>query len=182
MKSLWESLCGRIKPHFPLILVLSLSFASFLIAPWYMSRLRHQLASGLPEEWSRVTNNGPYAEASGLIVTARNIEEGIYANKVVQIVRYGFPYDPYTGDRSLKSWILDCLMFYPIAIFVLIAGGSIHYGWILAHATLGTLWVLFFYKIFRYWSEDSVCSLIFATFGFFFLDCLMWIFFRVIPS
>ncbi len=165
-----------------LIISLILSFVSFFISPLYTIHLRHRLATQMPQEWSRVTNNGPYAYVSPFIVSTRNYEEGIYSNRVVQIIRYGFPYDPYSGKHSLRSWFFDCLMFYPLAPFVFAAGGNIHFGYILAHATLGTLWVFFFYSLFFHWTRESLSSIVFALYGFFFLDCSMWIFESILPS
>ena len=147
-----------------------------------MVHLRHRLAAGLPEEWDKTVNNGPFTYVSPLIVSTRNHEEGVYAIKVRQILRHGFPYDPHTGDRSLRSWIFDCMLFYPLAPFAWIAGGDIQKGWILAHASLAVLWTLFFFGLFRRCGAEHEYSLLFATAAFFFLDVFMWPFLNIMTA
>ncbi|MFA6029899.1 MAG: hypothetical protein WC969_08605 [Elusimicrobiota bacterium] len=162
--------------RWPLILVLAGTFLSFLLAPLYMSHLRAKAARELPARWESVGNNGSFAYASPLLITAKNIEEGIYAIKVAELLRRGLPYDPYLGDRSLKSWLFDCLMFFPLAPFVLLAGGSLHWGWVLAAASFATLWVLLFQQVLRRWSGDARLALLGAVGLFFFIDSVVHLF------
>ncbi|HAH07004.1 MAG TPA: hypothetical protein DCM05_10850 [Elusimicrobia bacterium] len=152
---------------------LLLTFLSFLFSPFYMKHLRAKFARQLPQEWEKVTNNGSYAHASPLLITAKNIEEGIYAIKVRQAYRHGFPYDPYLGDRTLKSWMFDCLMFYPIVPFVWLAGGDLQQGWVLAAAVFATLWVFFLYRVFLRWGQDEALALLWAVGAFFFIDTFL---------
>src|SRR5262245_51804752 len=134
MESLVSSKLRKI--HWGLPAVLALTFLSFLIGPLYMVHLRHQLERELPDEWAKVTNNGPFTYVSPMLVTARNIEEADYAARVLQIVRFGYPYGPHMGDHSLKSWLFDSISFYPLAPFLWAAGGDVQRGWLLAHATI----------------------------------------------
>ncbi|MBI4385869.1 MAG: hypothetical protein HY551_00650, partial [Elusimicrobia bacterium] len=171
------------RSRLPLAIVLASTFASFLLAPLYMTHLRQRFERQLPEIWANVTNNGPFTYVSPFLVSTRNHEEGVYAAKVTQIVRHGLPYDPHNAqDRSLRSWLFDSLMFYPLAPFAWLCGGDVQRGWILAHATFGTLWVLCLYILFLHITKDSRYSLFFATGTFFFIDSLEWIFISLLPG
>ncbi|MBI4056807.1 MAG: hypothetical protein HY399_04585 [Elusimicrobia bacterium] len=161
--------------------VLVATFLSFVFLPAYMAFLRHRLERQLPEEWAKVTNNGSFTYVSPLIVSTTNHEEGIYANKLRQIALHGFPYDPYTGDRSLKSWFFDCLMFYPLSPFMLLTHGNVQIAWVLAHGIFGALWLLFFYIAFYYYTKDHRSSLVVATFFFFFIDVFLCVFYINLP-
>lgn len=165
-----------------LLASLGFTFLSFLFAPAYMAHLRHRLERNLPEEWAKVTNNGPFTYVSPLLVSTRNHEEGVYATKLRQIALHGFPYDPHTGDRSIRSWFFDCMLFYPLAPFLLPAQGDVQKAWILAHATFGALWVLLFYLLIFAYIRDPRISLVLALAGFFFLDLWMWAGFVVLPA
>ena len=156
--------------------VLALSALSFLFSPFYMKYLRGKFRRDLPSQWEKVANNGSFAYASPLLYTARNIEEGMYAMKVRQAYLHGFPYDPYTHERSPRSWVFDSLMFYPLVPFVAAAGGDIHLGWALAHAALGALWVWSFFIALRIFTDDRKLALVLAVFLFFFFDSLRALF------
>lgn len=134
-----------------------------------MKHLRGKFSRELPQEWEKVTNNGSFAYASPLLITARNIEEGRYAMKVRQAYLHGWPYDPYTGDRTLKSWVFECLMFFPLVPFVWLAGGDIHRGWVFAHAFFGTAWVFSFFLMLRRFTKHEASALLAAA-GLFFLN------------
>lgn len=156
--------------------VLALSALSFLFSPFYMKYLRGKFQRDLPSGWEKVANNGSFAYASPLLYTARNIEEGMYAMKVRQAYLHGFPYDPYTHERSLRSWVFDSLMFYPLVPFVAAAGGDIHRGWALAHAVMGALWVWSFFIALKAFTDDKTLALVCAVFLFFFFDSLRALF------
>lgn len=162
--------------------VLLFTSLSFLLSPAYMIFLRQRFERHLPEEWAKVTNNGPFHYVSPLIVQTRNAEEGLYAIKVRQILMHGFPYDPHTGDRSVKSWMFDCMMFYPLAPFIILAGGSLQAGWVLAHAILGALWVFFLYLFFSHYTKDPAPSIALAVACFFFIDCSVGFFTLLLPT
>ncbi|MBI5245165.1 MAG: glycosyltransferase family 2 protein [Elusimicrobia bacterium] len=179
LKHVYTTLCdiayflGRYHRPVAVPLVLGLTLLSFVISPLYMVFLRHRFARDLPMEWESVSNNGRFAYASSLLITAKNIEEGRYATKVRQAYLHGFPYDPYIGDRSLKSWLFDCLAFYPLALFLIFTCGNLQWAWVLAHAVLGALWVWGIYRVLRGPPERAcLLPLLAAAFIFFFNDSL----------
>ena len=157
-----------------LIAVLAVTFLSFLFLPAYMTWLRNQASRAAPDLWSEVMNNGPFTVVSPLQVTTIATEECGYAIKLRQIALHGVPGDPYLNDRSLKSWVFDCLLFYPLVPLLWLAGGNIQLAWILAHALFGTLWLWAFYRIFHFYSGDARYALLFATGAFFFIDFLLY--------
>lgn len=166
----------RIKQQKPLYIVLLLTFLATLFLPSYMVFLRKRLERDAPEIWNQVTNNGSFAYVSTLLLTSRNLEEGLYAPKALSVYRYGLPIDPYSHERGLRSWIFDFLAFYPLAFFVFLARGNLQWGWVLAEAGLSCVWVYSFYLLFLRFSGERKAALFWASLSFFFADSLYLLF------
>ena len=161
----------RPAPRWAIFLVLTFTFLSFFMVPVRVQSLRRRFASALPEQWAQVADNGPYRA----VLPYKDLgyaDEGLYAARARQIVLHGRPYGPWLGNRALKSWVFDCLMFYPIAIFIWLCGGNLALGWTLAHAVLGCGWILMLYSIFRAYGEDEPLALMSAAFILFFINTL----------
>lgn len=159
------------KERWALYLILAFTFLSSFMVPSRVQSLRRRLQSQAPELWAQVTNNGPFR----ITFPYKDLgftDEGLYLARVRQIYLYGRPYGPWLGNRALKSWIFDCLAFYPIAAFIWICGGNLALGWTLAHAVIGCGWLLLLFFVFRKYSQDEMYSLMLSSFVFFFLNTL----------
>lgn len=151
--------------------VLAFVFLSFFLVPARVVSMRHRLERQLPEQWASVTNNGPFRAVLPYSDLGFS-DEGLYAARTRQIYLHGRPYGPWLGGRSLRSWIFDCLMFYPIAFFIWLCGGNFSLGWTLTHAVIGSGWFSMLYFLFRAYSREERYSLVASAFVFFFLDTL----------
>lgn len=148
-------------------LLLAFTFVSFFLVPNRVQSLRRRLASQLPDQWAKVSNNGPFR----VVLPYKDLgytDEGLYAARSRQIVLHGLPYGPWLGSRTLRSWIFDALMFYPAAAGIWAAGGNLALGWTLTHAVVGCGWILMLFLVFRAHTKDEAYSLMFASLIFFF--------------
>lgn len=154
-----------------LALVLAFTFLSFFMIPARVRSMRRRFAANSPEKWAKVADNGPFRA----VLPYKDLgyaDEGLYAARARQAALHGLPYGPRLGHRTLKSWVFDCLMFYPVAVFIRLCGGNLSAGWTLSHAVLGCGWLLMLFGVFRAYGKDEPSALMLSAFVLFFTNTL----------
>lgn len=144
------------------VLLLCTVLAAYVL-PATALALRARLARELPQEWAKVGNDGSWQAASPFMTGGVYNDEGFYALKPRQILLRGVPADPYTGDARPAAWLLGAAMYYPMALFFLLAGGSLQWGLVLAKGATMALKLGVVYAVLRRRTGDGRAALVGAA-------------------
>ena len=151
-------------------------FCLLLLRPALIAALRVRATTTKSAAWAASPSNGRFRLLVPELFPTRSHDEAYYGARVNQILRHGYPRDPYwRDDVLLAGWLHDSLGFYILSAFAFLAGRDLTWGWALAVAALGAAWFLWFFAVFRWWSGRDEATLPLALVSVVFPDLYVWL-------